>query len=282
MSCKRTVYDFDHPGMVKEIVVPEHSYAWSGRMPNTGTYRCIYCGKPEDSTTFSGRRKTMRKSEPEKCPHCKKRAIEHLEGDTWECYDCGETFKHPGRKTMRKYTIQDVENESQKHYKIGLDSDDHDRVQRYLDLGWTPNDIVRHFEWKYDLTRFDSTKPWGMDLDSKSWEGSSRRKTMRKKNQMTSGFGGDYSGDFGGGFGSGSGGGFGGSAPASFPSTARRKAKRQGDFYALKGWKKWINVNTVALAVLIGVTVVVLNRSGSEDAVAGYDPFYKANDFILR
>jgi len=99
---------------------------------------------------------------------------------------------------------------------------------------------------------------------------------MRKKNQMTSGYGGDYSGDFGAEYGSGSGGGFGGGAPASFPSTSRKKStKHKSDLYALKGWGKWINTNTLALAVLIGVSVIVLNRtaSSSGDTAAGYDPF---------
>lgn len=32
-------------GKVEEVECRLHSFAWSGRMPNTGVYRCIYCGK---------------------------------------------------------------------------------------------------------------------------------------------------------------------------------------------------------------------------------------------
>jgi len=100
---------------------------------------------------------------------------------------------------------------------------------------------------------------------------------MRKRNQMTSGYGGGYE-PFDAPYGSGSGGGFSGGAPApaSFPSTARKKStKHKSDLYALKGWGKWINTNTLALAVLIGVSVIVLNRTASSagDTAAGYDPF---------
>lgn len=50
--CKRMVHDLENPGKVKIIEVPEHRYAWSGTIPCTGVYRCVYCGKPvsKDST----------------------------------------------------------------------------------------------------------------------------------------------------------------------------------------------------------------------------------------
>lgn len=31
-----------------------HSYAWSGNIPCTGMYRCVYCGKPKDEHSFNG------------------------------------------------------------------------------------------------------------------------------------------------------------------------------------------------------------------------------------
>jgi hypothetical protein len=38
----------------REIECKEHSYRWSGNMPCTGMKKCIFCGKPEDETTFNG------------------------------------------------------------------------------------------------------------------------------------------------------------------------------------------------------------------------------------
>jgi hypothetical protein len=35
-----------------------HSYAWSGNMPCTGMYRCVYCGQPEDPWTFNGKKES--------------------------------------------------------------------------------------------------------------------------------------------------------------------------------------------------------------------------------
>lgn len=32
-------------GKVKEVECEIHSFAWSGSVPNTGVYRCVYCGK---------------------------------------------------------------------------------------------------------------------------------------------------------------------------------------------------------------------------------------------
>jgi len=29
----------------------------------------------------------------EQCPHCGQRNTQWLEGKTWECYDCGQTFE---------------------------------------------------------------------------------------------------------------------------------------------------------------------------------------------
>ena len=43
--CKRMVYDFENPGEVKIITVDHCSYAWSGTIPFSGVYRCVYCGK---------------------------------------------------------------------------------------------------------------------------------------------------------------------------------------------------------------------------------------------
>jgi len=48
-KCKRLVVI---RGVVTEIECENHSYAWSGRVPNTGVYRCVYCGHiPEDKGT---------------------------------------------------------------------------------------------------------------------------------------------------------------------------------------------------------------------------------------
>jgi len=32
-----------------------HSYSWSGSMPCTGVYKCVFCGKPENENTFNGK-----------------------------------------------------------------------------------------------------------------------------------------------------------------------------------------------------------------------------------
>jgi len=32
-------------GIVEKIECIDHSYSWSGKIPCTGVYRCIYCGK---------------------------------------------------------------------------------------------------------------------------------------------------------------------------------------------------------------------------------------------
>lgn len=42
-ECIRLVYDLENPGKLKKIT-GEHSYAWSGKMPCTGIYRCVFCG----------------------------------------------------------------------------------------------------------------------------------------------------------------------------------------------------------------------------------------------
>jgi heme/copper-type cytochrome/quinol oxidase subunit 2 len=41
MKCKRQIV---WKGKV-ETITHIHSYAWSGKIPCTGKYRCIYCGK---------------------------------------------------------------------------------------------------------------------------------------------------------------------------------------------------------------------------------------------
>ena len=47
-ECRRTVYD--GKGGIEIIYVKQHSYAWSGKIPCTGVYRCVYCGAlKEDS-----------------------------------------------------------------------------------------------------------------------------------------------------------------------------------------------------------------------------------------
>ncbi len=43
-ECVRTVYDFENPGRITTINTKEHSYSWSGKIPCTGVYRCIFCG----------------------------------------------------------------------------------------------------------------------------------------------------------------------------------------------------------------------------------------------
>jgi len=44
----KTLLDFDNPGKVKDVECVEHSYAWSGEMPCTGVYCCVFCGKVKD------------------------------------------------------------------------------------------------------------------------------------------------------------------------------------------------------------------------------------------
>ena len=33
---------------MEKIEVAKHSFAWSGKIPNTGTYRCVHCGQDGD------------------------------------------------------------------------------------------------------------------------------------------------------------------------------------------------------------------------------------------
>ncbi len=42
MSCKRKI--INEEGKVETIIVEHHSYAWSGKMPCTGVFRCVHCG----------------------------------------------------------------------------------------------------------------------------------------------------------------------------------------------------------------------------------------------
>ena len=55
MQCKRIVQDWENPGHTKEIVANNHSYAWSGSIPCTGEWACVFCGQPEDPTDRSDR-----------------------------------------------------------------------------------------------------------------------------------------------------------------------------------------------------------------------------------
>jgi len=50
VECRRSVVWDDK---VEEIVVNHHSYAYSGIIPCTGAFRCIYCGKHYDAKDFS-------------------------------------------------------------------------------------------------------------------------------------------------------------------------------------------------------------------------------------
>jgi len=34
-------------GVIETIPCNIHSYAWAGKIPCTGVYACIYCGKPK-------------------------------------------------------------------------------------------------------------------------------------------------------------------------------------------------------------------------------------------
>lgn len=43
-KCPRLVYDLTNPGQLTKIETDEHSFAWSGKMPCTGEYRCVFCG----------------------------------------------------------------------------------------------------------------------------------------------------------------------------------------------------------------------------------------------
>jgi len=42
-KCVRTVYDFK--GVVETIEVETHAFHYTGRIPCTGRYACMYCGK---------------------------------------------------------------------------------------------------------------------------------------------------------------------------------------------------------------------------------------------
>lgn len=44
MACTRTVL---WHGTLETITVPDHAFSWSGRVPCTGTYRCVHCGAKE-------------------------------------------------------------------------------------------------------------------------------------------------------------------------------------------------------------------------------------------
>jgi hypothetical protein len=39
----------------KLVTVKSHHYAWSGRVPCTGMWKCTRCGKPEDPKSFNGK-----------------------------------------------------------------------------------------------------------------------------------------------------------------------------------------------------------------------------------
>ena len=46
-----------HPELKKRLVTHEHTYRWTGKEPCSGMYCCVHCGKPEDETTFNGKKK---------------------------------------------------------------------------------------------------------------------------------------------------------------------------------------------------------------------------------
>ena len=46
MKCKRIVYN--GMGGTNEILVDAHSFSWTGSMPCTGSYACIYCHKTKE------------------------------------------------------------------------------------------------------------------------------------------------------------------------------------------------------------------------------------------
>lgn len=35
-------------GKIEKVLCNNHAYSWSGKMPCTGVYRCIFCGKLKD------------------------------------------------------------------------------------------------------------------------------------------------------------------------------------------------------------------------------------------
>lgn len=43
--CKRTI---QYMNKIEHISVDEHSFRWSGEIPCTGEYRCIYCQKTKE------------------------------------------------------------------------------------------------------------------------------------------------------------------------------------------------------------------------------------------
>ena len=45
------LYDLKNPGKIIKVECTNHSYAWSGKMPCTGTYRCIHCGKEKENVS---------------------------------------------------------------------------------------------------------------------------------------------------------------------------------------------------------------------------------------
>jgi len=58
ITAREVTFDVDNHSPLPETKPDKkcnHSYAWSGSMPCTGRWQCIYCGKPEDETTFNGK-----------------------------------------------------------------------------------------------------------------------------------------------------------------------------------------------------------------------------------
>ena len=51
LLCERTKAIYK-PGVVQQGV--KCQYAWSGKMPNTGRYECVLCGKPKNPDSYRG------------------------------------------------------------------------------------------------------------------------------------------------------------------------------------------------------------------------------------
>lgn len=43
-GCIRLVYDLENPCKLTTVKTGEHSFAWSGKIPCTGVYKCVFCG----------------------------------------------------------------------------------------------------------------------------------------------------------------------------------------------------------------------------------------------
>ena len=51
---KKTIINLEKLGTVKTVSC-NHMYRWTGSMPCTGMYACVFCGKLKDEESFNGK-----------------------------------------------------------------------------------------------------------------------------------------------------------------------------------------------------------------------------------